>query len=116
VIPIEFGGEKGKHEYCCIHDNADPQKTQVHLDCHAVGRHEFVGPRISPLGPDWLREMKIPVLHTFTFEYMVHMPVLKWGKGKHLYLAFHDGVIVTEDGVKFPYEPDQGIRIIKSKE
>lgn len=93
--------------------DADQQKTQIHLDCHAVGRNEFVGPRISPFGPDWLRNMKIPVLHTFTFEYMVHMPVPKWGKGKHLYIAFHDGAVVTEDGVVFPYPPDQGIRIIR---
>ncbi|NOR14491.1 MAG: hypothetical protein GQ544_02180 [Candidatus Aminicenantes bacterium] len=93
--------------------DADQQKTQIHLDCHAVGRNEFVGPRISPFGPDWLRNMKIPVLHTFTFEYMVQIPVPKWGKGKHLYIVFHDGAVVTEDGVVFPYPPDQGIRIIR---
>jgi len=93
--------------------SADPEKTQVHLDCHAIARSGLLGPRISPLGPDWVRDMKIPLLHTFTFEYMVHMPVPKWGKGKHLYIAFHDGVVVTEDGVVFPYPPDQGIRIIK---
>jgi len=93
--------------------SADPEKTQIHLDCHAIARSGLVGPRISPLGPDWVRDMKIPLLHTFTFEYMVHMPVPKWGKGKHLYIAFHDGAVVTEDGVVFPYKPDQGIRLIK---
>ena len=93
--------------------NIDPLLTQVHLDCHAVGRSGLIGPRISPLGPDWVRNMKIPLLHTFTFEYMVHMPVPKWGKGKHLYLAFHDGAVVDERGVFFPYQPDQGIRIIR---
>jgi hypothetical protein len=46
--------------------------------------------------------MNIPLLHTFTFEYMVHMPVPKWGKGKHLYIAFHDGAVVTNKGVVFP--------------
>jgi len=93
--------------------SADPEKTQIHLDCHAIGRSGLLGPRISPLGPDWVRNMKIPLLHTFTFEYMVHMPVPKWGKGKHLYIAFHDGAVVTENGVVFPYKPDQGIRLIK---
>ena len=93
---------------------ADPLKTQVHIDCHAVGRTGFVGPRISPFGQDWLREMTIPPLHTFTFEYMVHMPVPKWGPGKHLYIAYHDGVVCRPDeGVVFPYPPDKGIRIIK---
>ena len=48
--------------------SADPLKTQIHIDCHAVGRTGFVGPRISPNGQDWLREMRIPPWHTFTFE------------------------------------------------
>ena len=43
----------------------------------------------------------------------VHMPVPKWGPGKHLYIAFHDGVVATDDGIMFPYPPDQGIRIIR---
>ena len=92
--------------------NADPYKTQVHLDVHAVSRSGLVAPRISPLGSDWEREMTIPVLHTFTFEYMIHMPVPAWGRGKHIYIAFHDGAVVTEDGVEFPYPPDPGIRLI----
>ena len=46
---------------------------------------------------------------------MVHMPVPKWGKGKHLYIAFHDGAVLTEEGVEFPYPPDQGIRIIHNR-
>ncbi len=93
--------------------NADPDLTQVHLDVHAVGRSGLVAPRISPLGSDWEREMTIPVLHTFTFEYMIHMPVPAWGPGKHIYIAFHDGAVVTEDGVIFPYPPDPGIRLIR---
>jgi len=92
---------------------ADPSKTQVHLDVHAVSRSGLVAPRISPLGSDWEREMTIPVLHTFTFEYMIHMPVPAWGAGKHIYIAFHDGAVVTEDGVEFPYPPDPGIRLIR---
>ncbi len=92
---------------------ADPYKAQVHLDVHAVGRSGLVAPRISPLGSDWEREMTIPVLHTFTFEYMIHMPVPAWGRGKHIYIAFHDGAVVTEDGVEFPYPPDPEIRLIR---
>jgi len=91
--------------------NADPEKTQVHLDLHAMGKG-VLSPRISPMGPRWHWDRKIPLYHTFTFEYMVHMPVPKWGKGKHLYIVFHDGVIITERGVEFPYPPAQGIHII----
>lgn len=91
----------------------DPTKTQVHLDLHAQGRRDMDAPRISPLGGDWQRDMKLPLFHSFTLEYMVHMPVPEWGPGKHLYIAFHDGAIVTPRGVEFPYPPDPGIRIIR---
>ena len=91
----------------------DPTKTQVHLDLHAQGRRDMDAPRISPLGGDWQRDMKIPLFHSFTLEYMVHMPVPEWGEGKHMYIAFHDGAVVTPRGVEFPYPPDPGIRIIR---
>lgn len=92
--------------------NADPDKTQVHLDLHAMGKG-VLAPRISPLGPKWHWDLKVPLYHTFTFEYMVHMPVPRWGKGKHLYVCMHDGVMVTEKGVEFPYPPAQGIFVIR---
>ena len=92
---------------------ADPEKTQVHIDFHAMGRiiSQEEAPRISPSG--WGRDLKIPLYHTFTFEYMIHMPVPELGKGKHLYICIHDGVIVTERGVEFPAAPIQGIKIIR---
>jgi len=92
--------------------NADPKKTQVHLDLHAMGKG-VLSPRISPMGPKWHWNREIQVNHTFAFEYMVHMPVPKWGKGKHLYACLHDGVMVTERGVEFPYPPIERIRLIR---
>jgi len=91
--------------------NADPKKTQVHLDLHARGRQDI--PRISPLSQDWALNLKIPLYHTFCFEYMVHMPVPEWGPGKHLYVLFHDGVVVTERGIEFSYPPINKIRLIR---
>lgn len=94
--------------------NLDPEKTQVHLDLHTMGvADELIGPRISPLGPDWVRDLTIPLNHTFTLEYMIHMPVPKWGKGKHLYLPFHDPGVATERGVEFPYPPVDKIYVIR---
>jgi len=92
--------------------NADPEKTQVHLDLHAMGKG-VLSPRISPMGPQWHWNREIKVNHTFAFEYMVHMPVPKWGKGKHLYACLHDGAIVTEHGVEFPYPPTKGIYVVR---
>ena len=91
----------------------DAAKTQVHLDLHAQGRRDMDAPRISPLGADWQRDMRLPLFHSFTLEYMVHMPVPEWGPGKHLYIAFHDGAIVTPRGIEFPYPPDRGMRVIR---
>ena len=69
--------------------------------------------RLADLGGDWQRDMKLPLFHSFTLEYMVHMPVPQWGPGRHMYIAFHDGAIVTPRGIEFPYPPDPGIRIIR---
>jgi len=95
--------------------NADPLKTQVHIDFHSLGRliSQEDAPRISPLGPDWCRNLKIPLYHTFALEYMIHMPVPEWGKGKHLYICIHDGAMVTERGVELPYPPLKKIRLIR---
>jgi len=94
--------------------DADPEKTQVHLDLHAMGKG-MIAPRISPMGPRWHADLMMPLYHTFAFEYMIHMPVPKWGRGKHIYIAFHDGVMLTENGIEFPYPADQEMRIIKNR-
>ena len=65
------------------------------------------------VGPDWERDIKIPLFHTCTFEYMIHMPVPKWDKGKHQYIAFQNSAVVTKRGAEWPYAPDQGIRIVR---
>ena len=92
--------------------NLDPKKTQVHLDMHAEGKG-VLAPRISPMGPKWHWDTKIPLFHTFAVEYMVHMPVPEWGKGKHIYICIHDSAVVTERGMEYPSPPVSGIRIIK---
>jgi hypothetical protein len=93
--------------------DADPEKTQVHIDFHGLGRivSQEEAPRISPSG--WGRDLTIPLYHTFALEYMIHMPVPAWGKGKHLYICLHDGAMVTERGVEFPAPPAQEIRVIR---
>ena len=89
----------------------DPKKTQVPLDMHAAAG--IYAPRIGPLGPDWQREMKLPLNHHFYFEYWVYVPMPEWGEGKYLSIQLHDGAIVTERGVEYFYPPPQEIRLIK---
>ncbi len=91
----------------------DPEKTQVHLDLHAVGKG-VLAPRISPMGPKWHWDMKIPLFLTLGVEYMVHMPVPEWGEGKHIYYcSLHERGVVTERGVEFAKPPVSGIRAIR---
>jgi hypothetical protein len=91
----------------------DPEKTQVHLDLHQVGKG-VLAPRISPMGPRWHSDKKIPLLLTLGVEYMVHMPVPEWGKGKHIYYcSLHERGVVTERGVEFALPPVSGIQSIR---
>ena len=91
--------------------NLDPKKTQVPLDMHASAG--IYAPRIGPLGPDWQREMRLPLNHHFYFEYWVYIPMPEWGEGKYLSIQLHDGAIVTEHGVEYFYPPPRDIRIIR---
>lgn len=90
----------------------DPEKTQVPLDLHAAGAGIYA-PRIGPLGPDWQRDMILPLNHHFYFEYWVYVPMPEWGEGKYLSIQLHDGAIVTERGVEYFYPPPQEIHLIK---
>jgi len=90
----------------------DPEKTQVHFDMHAMGKG-VLAPRISPMGPKWHWDTNIPLFHTFAVEYMVHMPVPEWGKGKHIYICIHDSAVVTGRGMEYSSPPVDGIRMIK---
>jgi hypothetical protein len=90
----------------------DPEKTQVALDLHALGKGTNA-PRIGPIGPDWQRNMIIPLNHQFVLEFFTYVPMPEWGEGKYLRLGLHDGAIVTERGVEYSYSPPQEIRLIR---
>ena len=91
----------------------DSNATQVWIDFHAQGRlvSEEHAPRISATG--WGRALTIPLYHTFSLAYAIHMPVPAWGEGVRLYLLMHDGATVTERGVEFPAPLPQQIRVIR---
>jgi len=89
----------------------DPEKSQVPLDMHAA-EGGIYAPRIGPLGPDWQRNMKLPLYHHFFFEYWVYLPMPEWGEGKYLSIQLHDGAVVTERGVEYFYPPPTEIRLI----
>lgn len=78
----------------------DQTKTQVPLDLHAAGKGIYA-PRIGPLGPDWQRDLMLPMYHHFYQEYWVYFPMPEWGDGKFLNIQLHDGVSATDKGVQY---------------
>jgi len=96
--------------------NADPEKAQIFVDCHPVGNtsngNDALGPHMAFYALD-RAPLEIPPNYIVSLEYMVHMPVPKWGKGKYVYLQYEENVIVTEHGVEFLYPPMEEIRLIR---
>jgi hypothetical protein len=89
----------------------DPETTQVPIDLHAMGKGPNA-PRIAPLGPDWQRELTLPLYHHFVMEYWVYVPMPEWGEGRYLNIGFHDGAFLTERGVEYSSPPPVEIRLI----
>jgi len=92
----------------------DPKKTGISIGFHPLGNSwpiDGVGPSISERSSK--AHLMIPPNHLFVLEYVIHMPMPEWGKGKHIYMAIEDDVIVTERGVEFLYPPMKQIRLIK---
>ena len=102
-------------EYQEFNKNVDhPERMQVHLDMHAEGKG-ILAPRISPMGPKWHWNVKIPLFHTFAVEYMTYMYVPEWDRekdftGQILNADYHDGAVVSGRGMEFVY-PDQPDKI-----
>ena len=96
-----------------FYDNLDPEKTQVSIDLHAEGKGRNA-PRIGSIGPDWEHEIPLPLYHHFVMEMFIYMPYPESELDqKYLSLWFHDGAIITEDGVEFPGPPPSEIHIIR---
>ena len=90
----------------------DPEKTQVSLDLHGLGKGSYP-PRIGSLGPDYQHDMTLRLYHHFAMETFIYMPLpATEDKEDHLNLWFHDGAIVTEQGVKYLSPPPKEIHLI----
>jgi len=90
----------------------DMSKSQVPLDMHAAGKGIYA-PRLGPLGPDWQRDMVLPMYHHFYNEYWVYQPMPEWGEGRYMSIQLHDGAIATENGVEYFAPHPSEIRLIK---
>ena len=91
----------------------DPEKTQVSIDLHGLGKGSYP-PRIGSLGPDWQHEFVVQRYHHFAMEFFMFMPLTDTEDPEDtLNLWFHDGVHVTENGVQYLTPPPSEIHIIQ---
>jgi hypothetical protein len=96
-----------------FHEEQDPEKTQVSIDLHALGKGRNA-PRIGSIGPAWEHEIPLPLFHHFMMEFFIYRssPSKRHGS-KYLMLWFHDGAIVTERGIEFLSSPPTKIHLIR---
>jgi len=85
-------------------NDLDPGRIKLSLDMHAAGAGIYA-PRIGPLGPNWQRDMKLPLYHHFYLEFFLNVPMPEWGEKETITLRFHDGALVTENGLEYFFPP-----------
>jgi len=96
-----------------FHEDQDPEKTQVSIDLHALGKGRNA-PRIGSIGPAWEHEIPLPLYHHFMMEFFIYRASPSKRNGaKYISLWFHDGALVTERGVEYLSPPPTEIRIIR---
>lgn len=93
-------------------DNLNPGRTKLSLDMHAAGSGIYA-PRIGPLGPNWQRDMQLPLYHHFYLEYFINVPVPEWGDKRTITLRFHDGAMVTKKGLEYFFPPPTKLILIR---
>jgi hypothetical protein len=102
----------------------DPQKTQLSIDLHGMGKGSrekkfdiYLGPRIGSYGPDWTHDIPLSANHHFVLEYFFYMPSPSSKaevEDEDQYLLFwaHEQAIATESGVEYLSPPQKDIYII----
>jgi hypothetical protein len=92
-------------------NNLDPGRIKLSIDMHAAGSGIYA-PRIGPLGPNWQRDMKLPLYHHFYLEFFLNVPMPEWGERETITLRFHDGATVTENGLEYFFPPPTALHLV----
>ena len=110
-----------KNDFPAYATGFDPEKTQLTIDSHGQmkGARErsdetYYAPRIGSYGPDWSKDLPVPLNHHFVLEYFFYMPS-SGGEGEDQYLFWwdHEQAIATESGVKYLSTPQKKLFIIR---
>jgi len=99
----------------------DPEKTHLSVDCHGMMKgararpnENYFGPRIGSLGPDWQKDIPLPLNHHFVLEYFFYMPSPTSNEDEDQYLFWwdHEQAIATESGVEYLSPPQKELYLI----
>jgi len=93
-------------------DDLDSGRTKLSIDMHAAGSGIYA-PRIGPLGPNWQRDMQLPLYHHFYLEYFINVSVPEWGEKRTITLRFHDGAMVTKKGLEYFFPPPTELILVR---
>lgn len=99
----------------------DPEKTQLNIDCHAMGKgarerkfENYFGPRIGSNGPEWMWDIPLPPNHHFVLEYFIYLPSPSSEyEDQYLFWWDHEQALVTESGVEYFSSPQKELYLIK---
>jgi len=98
----------------------DPEKTHLSIDCHGMKKgacarksENYFGPRIGSLGPDWSKDIPLPLNHHFVLEYFFYMPSPSSEyEDQYLFWWDHEQAIATEKGVDYLSPPQKELYLI----
>jgi len=87
----------------------DPNKTQLAIDCHGMGKgardrkfENYFGPRIGSNGPEWMWDIPLPPVHHLVLEYFIYMPSPSQDQpDPYVFWWDHEQAIATEHGVEY---------------
>ena len=99
----------------------DPEKIQVSIDLHGMGKGAqkrkydiYLGPRMGSYGPDWTHDIPLSPNHYFVLEYFFYMPsAAAEGLDQYLFFWNHEQMIATEKGVEYLAPPQKELLLIR---
>jgi len=110
-----------KNNFPVYSSGFDPEKTHLSIDCHGMKKgacarksENYFGPRIGSLGPDWSKDIPLPLNHHFVLEYFFYMPSPSSEyEDQYLFWWDHEQAIATENGVEYLSPPQKELYLIR---
>ena len=98
----------------------EPGKTHLSVDAHGMMKgarardnENYLGPRIGSYGPDWTKDMPLPLNHHFILEYCFYVPSPSSDREDQYLLWWdHEAALATESRVEYFSPPQKELYVI----